>query len=183
MGREWQLRSLPQRLRRVRREVVAGLVVLLVLAGTAGMIQHLLGSAGSDASLARTALQRSGGAALALPSAATAAPGKPALALEGLHAVGQYHVSLAVQTGVRGRNFRPGEAVQVLVTWQGSQAGGAVVTRTVGPLAVQADAQGSFLVNADFGKALPPLPNSALAVAATGSQGSRATLSVVLSHG
>ena len=173
--RSWQ--SLPQRLGRLRSEFVAGLTMVLVIAGTAGLIQHLLGAAASDASLVSVARQLGGSAPLATP-----ALGQPALQLKAMDSLSSGN-SRTLRTGVRGSNFRPGEAVRVVATWRGARKGSPVATKTVGPVTAKADAQGTFLIQADFGAALPLVPNTELEVAADGSQGSHAALVTVLSVG
>lgn len=177
LRREWTLRTLPQRLKRARAEVVAGGLLLLAFVGVAALIQHLLGPAASDAGLAQAALSRFG----APPAQATAPPGQPALQFAGLYARGDGRRE-QVRTGVQGHRFQPGEAVRVTVTWQGSRTGSPVVTEAVGPLSATANADGTFSVYADFGDALPALPNMALEVDATGGEGSHATLDTVLGH-
>jgi hypothetical protein len=177
LRREWTLHTLPQRLKRTRAEIVAAGMLLLGFISVAALIQHLLGPAASDAGLAQTALSRFG----APPAQATVPPGQPVLQFAGLYARGDGRRE-QVRTGVQGRNFQPGEAVRVTVTWQGSRTGSPVVTEAVGPLSAVAGAAGDFSVDADFGDALPDLPNSALVARATGSRGSHATLYRLLGH-
>ena len=177
LRREWTLHTLPQRLKRSRAEIVAAGMLLLGFLSVAAMIQHLLGPAASDACLAQTARYRFGSP----PAQVTAQPGQPVLQLEGMRALGG-RTSEQLRTGVQGRNFQPGDVVQVTVTWRGSRTGSPVVAKTVGPLSATADAAGVFSVDADFGDALPALPNSALEVRATGSRGSHATLYRLLGH-
>ncbi len=178
LRREWILHTLPQRLKRSRAEIVAGGMLLLGFSGVAALIQHLLGPAASDAGLARTARGLSG--APSVPEV-IAQLGQPALQLKDMHAIGS-HTSEQLSTDVQGRNFRSGEVVHVVLRWRGSQDGGPVVTKAVGPLPVTANADGTFSVYADFGDALPALPNMALEVDATGGEGSHATLDTVLGH-
>lgn len=173
LRRERFLQTFPQRLRRGRVEFVASVVIVLLLLGVAGLIQHLLGSAASDASLAAAARRMSGAVTMQQPAGQ---PGRPALQLSSM-AVGGGTGGLQVHGWASGGDFQPGETVHVTAIWTSPGQGGTVVIRTLGPFAPTADSDGTFAVYLDFGKDLPwtsgrPL----LQVTATGDRGSVATL-------
>lgn len=173
LQRERSFQTIPQRLRRGKAEGIAAFVIVLVFAGGYGLIQHQLGSAGSDASLAATARQMSGVGGVQQAAGHT---GHPTLQLSSV-AVGGGTGGLQVHGWVSGSGFQSGETVQVTAVWTSPRLGGAVVTKTLGPFTTKTGGDGVFAVYLDFGMNLPwTTGRPLLLVTATGDQGSSATL-------
>jgi hypothetical protein len=173
LQRERLFQSLPQRLRRGMAEGIAALVIVLVLLGAVGLVQHLLGNAASDANLAATARHMTG---VVGGEQTTGQTGHPTLQLSSM-AVGGGTGGLQVHGWLGGGGFRPGEAVRVTAVWSSPVPGGTTIIKTIGPFTAKAGPDGGFAVYLDFGKDLPwTTGHPLLQVTALGDQGSRATL-------
>lgn len=173
LRRERSLQAIPRRLRRGMADGIAAVVIVLVLLAAAGLVQHLLGNAASDANLATTSRRMSG----VVDGQQTAGQaGHPTLQLSSM-AVGGGTGGLQVHGWLSAGGFRLGESVRVTADWTSSAPGGSAIIWTIGPFTATAGPDGAFAVYLDFGKDLPwTTGRPLLQVTALGDRGSRATL-------
>jgi hypothetical protein len=168
--------SLLGRWRRMRAEAVAGAIIVLLVIGLFGLVQHLLGPAASDANLARTAAGMGGGMAAkgrgrSTPQPTPTAPpiGQPQLTMAG----GAISPGRSLLEYVRCGGFRPNEALTVRGTLAGRDANGRPAVATV-PVTfpVESGADGVVTVAVDFGHAPTQFRDSVtMTITATGVQG------------
>jgi hypothetical protein len=171
LRRERFLQTIPQRLRRGRTELVAAVLIVLLIIGVAGLIQHLLGDAASDDSLAAAAKHVSRAAAV-VPN--TELGEAPTLRLEGM-AVGGTAGGLQVHGSVTGVGFKLGQTVRVVGVWTTPIEGAPASATKLGPLITTAGPDGTFAVHLDFGQDLPRTAGRPiLMVTANGDRGSAA---------
>lgn len=181
LQRERAAESLPGRWRRWRTEAAAAVVIVLLVVGLFGLIQHLLGPAGSDASLARAALGIGGGMAdggqgrpTPLPTPTAPPIGKPQLTLAG----GAISPGHSLLENVRCGGFQANEALTVHGTLMGRDANDRPAEATV-PVTfpVESGPDGVVTVAVDFGHAPSRFRSDfTMTITATGVRGDSATV-------
>jgi hypothetical protein len=181
LHRERAAASLPGRWRRWRTEAAAGLFIVLLVVGLFGLIQDLLGPAGSDASLARTAVGISGGMAdgghgrpTPLPTPTAPPIGKPQLTLAG----GAVSPGYSLMEYVRCGGFQANESLTVRGTLTGRDANGRTDQATVlVTFPVESGPDGVVTVAVDFGHAPSQFRGTVtMTITAAGLRGDSATV-------